>query len=269
MLIRGGIFLMGSPETERDRREDEELHEVEISSFYADPCEVLQADYQAIMGTNPSMHKGDSLPVENVSWEDAVKYCNALSKKSGLTPVYTIRGSTVLWNRRANGYRLMTEAEWEYAARAGTQTAYDDGEELDAERHNFSPAPADGAEAQDAAAETGERGPVAGASLEANAFGLYHMLGNVSEWCFDNYGLYDPENDRDPAGPESGSLRIIRGGSYLTGADQLRCACRFAAKFRLREAGTGFRICRNAEGIDETVTTKYDSKVALPEWMAE
>lgn len=103
LLLAGGSFMMGSPKSERQRGLDEIQHEVSISTFYVDPCEVTQADYEALMGENPSAHKGKRLPVENVTWLDAVRYCNALSAQAGLEPVYIIEGEAVRWNRRYEG----------------------------------------------------------------------------------------------------------------------------------------------------------------------
>jgi formylglycine-generating enzyme required for sulfatase activity len=136
--INGGTFTMGSPANEANREDDEVQHQVTVRSFYMGKYEVTQKEWTAVMGTNPSEFKGDNLPVENVSWFDAVEYCNKKSQKEGLTPVYTISGrtpatgypitaATVTWNRNANGYRLPTEAEWEYVCRAGTTTAYNTG----------------------------------------------------------------------------------------------------------------------------------------------
>lgn len=132
ILISGGTFSMGSPSSERQRQEDEIQHDVTVSSFYIDPYEVTQSDYAAIMGENPSHFTGENLPVENVTWYDAVEYCNRLSESRGLTPAYTIDGNTVSWDRSANGCRLLTEAEWEYAARANTVTVFHDGDQLPA-----------------------------------------------------------------------------------------------------------------------------------------
>lgn len=137
ILISGGTFSMGSPSGERQRQEDEIQHDVTVSSFYIDPYEVTQSDYTAIMGENPSHFTGENLPVENVTWYDVVEYCNRLSESRGLTPVYTIDGNTVSWDRSANGYRLLTEAEWEYAARANTVTVFHDGDQITSDNANF------------------------------------------------------------------------------------------------------------------------------------
>jgi formylglycine-generating enzyme required for sulfatase activity len=128
VLIQGGTFQMGSPATEPERDADETLHEVTVADFMMSRTEVSQQEYERVMGKNPSERKGNNLPVENVTWYDAVAYCNALSQQKGLTPCYTISGTTVTWNLNANGYRLPTEAEWEYAARGGKQTPFHFGE---------------------------------------------------------------------------------------------------------------------------------------------
>ena len=111
--------MMGSQVLEASRDIDELQHQVTVSSFYLGKYEVTQKEYVALMGTNPSGFKGDDLPVENVTWYDAVNYCNARSRSDGRIPVYTISGTNVMWNQNASGYRLPTEAEWEYACRAG------------------------------------------------------------------------------------------------------------------------------------------------------
>ena len=124
VLIEGGTFQMGSPETEAWRSADETQHTVTVSGFYMSKYELTQKEYEEITGNNPSNFSGENLPVENVSWLDAVAFCNARSEKEGLTPAYTIDGQKVSWDRSANGYRLPTEAEWEYACRAGTTTPF-------------------------------------------------------------------------------------------------------------------------------------------------
>ena len=137
ILINGGTFEMGSPETEMQREEDETQHEVTVSDFYIGRYEVTQSEYEEVIGENPSNFKGENLPVENVSWYDAIEYCNKLSKKEGLTLVYTIDGENVSWDRSANGYRLPTEAEWEYAARAGTTTPFNTETSISDEEANY------------------------------------------------------------------------------------------------------------------------------------
>ena len=272
ILIPGGAFLMGSPDTERQRQEDETQHEVTVSAFYIDPFEVRQSDYERIMGTNPSHFVGADLPVENVTWFDAVTYCNKLSENAGLTPVYTVDGSTVTWNRSANGYRLLTEAEWEYAARAETQTIFYDGNQVHSDQYNFEASypfliEENYVNHRDSSVVTSRyRGRTINVDeLAPNAFGLYNMLGNVSEWCFDWYGTYDLENTTDPAGAVSGHLRINRGGSYIDFGKHLRCAYRSATNPIDPDQNLGFRICRNAEGINEQIVTTYDLDITLPD----
>lgn len=120
--INGGSFTMGSPEDERWRENDEVQHRVTVGPYLIAKYEVSQAEYRSVTGVNPSYFQGDNRPVEMVSWYDAVRFCNALSLSEGLEPSYSIDGTEVTWNRDANGYRLPTEAEWEYACRAGTDS---------------------------------------------------------------------------------------------------------------------------------------------------
>jgi formylglycine-generating enzyme required for sulfatase activity len=140
VYIKGGSFTMGSPDGEAGDRADEVQHKVYVSSFYMSKYQVTQREYEKVMGNNPSEFKGANLPVERVCWYDAIEYCNERSIKEGLTPAYTIDYNledpnnknwkeddikwTVTWNQKANGYRLPTEAEWEYACRAGTTTPF-------------------------------------------------------------------------------------------------------------------------------------------------
>ncbi len=271
LLIPGGTFFMGSPETERQRGNDEVRHQVCISAFYIDPCEVTQEDYEALTGENPSAHKGRRLPVENVTWLDAVRYCNALSVKRGLDPTYSIEGEAVRWDRRANGYRLLTEAEWEYAARAGTETIFNVGNQVHSDQINFegsypylieenyvSPHDPDVRPGRN----RGETLPVD--DLPANAFGLHHMHGNVSEWVFDYYGAYDVKSGVDPAGPASGALRVNRGGGFNDFGKHLRSAYRSATNPIDADPNLGFRICRNAAPLDEVAASSAPARLAMP-----
>lgn len=272
LLIEGGSFLMGSPESERQRGEDETQHEVTISAFYVDPYEVRQSDYEAIMGENPSHFQGADLPVENVTWYDAVNYCNALSEARGLTPVYTVDGDTVSWDRSADGYRLLTEAEWEYAARGGTTTIFNVGDQVHSDLVNFEGSYPYLIEENYVSRRNpdvvpsrnrGETIPVD--ELAPNGFGLYNTEGNVSEWVFDYYGDYDLENNVDPAGTQSGFLRVNRGGGYNDFGKHLRSAYRSATNPIDADQNLGFRICRNAEPMEETVITTDSLDITIPE----
>jgi hypothetical protein len=135
VLVKGGSFLMGSPGSEPERGLDEVQHRVRVSDFLMARNEVTQKEYRDLMGNNPSEFLGDDLPVENVTWFDAVRYCNALSLRDRLTPAYAFRDDksgdfTVTWDRSADGYRLPTEAEWEYACRAGSTGPFNTGDTI-------------------------------------------------------------------------------------------------------------------------------------------
>lgn len=272
ILLEGGTFSMGSPAEERQRQEDETRHEVTVSSFYMNPYEVTQEEYEAVMGENPSFFSGENLPVENVTWYNAIAYCNRLSENRGLTPVYTVEDNTVSWDRSANGYRLPTEAEWEYAARGGTDTIYHFGNQVHSDYANFEGSYPYLIEENYVSYQNPEvvtsqnRGTtIAVNELAPNAFGLYHMHGNVAEWCFDYYGEYDVENNVNPTGAASGSLRVNRGGSYNDFGKHLRSAYRSATNPVDADQNLGFRICRNAEMVDEVVTTTYSLDITIPE----
>ena len=272
LLLPGGTFRMGSPDSERQRGSDEVRHQVRVGAFYVDPYEVAQADYEAITGENPSQHKGGRLPVENVTWLDAVRYCNALSLHRGLEPAYVINGEAVRWDRKANGYRLLTEAEWEYAARAGTDTVFNVGNQVHSDSVNFEATypyliEENYVTRRDPNVRTSHyRGETMEVdTLPANAFGLHHTHGNVSEWVFDYYGAYDTGRTENPSGPSSGSLRVNRGGSYIDFGKHLRSAYRSATNSIDPDSNLGFRICRNAAPLDEVVDTAPPSRIAMPE----
>ena len=136
VLVSGGTFLMGSPESEAWRGDDEQQHTVTVSDFYMSPYEVAQEDYEALTGNNPSSFEGSKLPVDSISWVDAITYCNLMSEQAGLIPVYQIDGNEIFWNRSADGYRLPTEAESEYACRAGTTTPFHTEDSISSEECN-------------------------------------------------------------------------------------------------------------------------------------
>lgn len=253
VLISGGTFQMGSPESEAWRSADETLHTVTVSDFYMSIYELTQAEYQEIMGENPSNFSGESLPVENVSWLDAIHYCNARSEKEGLTPVYTMEGQSVTWDRSADGYRLPTEAEWEYACRAGTDTPFYIENSPSAENTNFYghyPYMIEENYFSQGNLEV-QPGQYRQTTVEVGSFapnpnGLYDMYGNVSEWVWDYYGAYPAEEQTDPTGPESGTLRVYRGGGWNDFAKNIRSAYRATMEQEKGSFNLGIRLVRNA-----------------------
>jgi formylglycine-generating enzyme required for sulfatase activity len=253
ILIKGGTFSMGSPAQEPERGTDEAQHRVTVSDFYIAQSEVTQRDYTALMGNNPSEFKGDTLPVENVTWFDAIHYCNERSARERLIPAYTISGETVTWNRsaeadpRSAGYRLPTEAEWEYACRAGTTTPFNTGNNItDAQANCYNHY---GYNNNSSGRVTGgSRGrtiPVN--SFRANSWGLFDMHGNTSEWCWDWYGEYNTNAQTNPAGPASGSLRVYRGGGFNDFPKHIRSAYRAATPPGNGSFNLGFRLVRNSQ----------------------
>lgn len=253
ILISGGTFEMGSPDGEEWRSDDETLHTVTVSDFYISPYELTQKEYQDICGENPSNFVGDDLPVENISWLDAVSYCNARSERDGLTPVYVIDGENVSWDRSADGYRLPTEAEWEYACRAGTVTPFNTETSISAEEANyyghypymieenyFSQGNLD--------TKLGEyrQTTVAVDSFSPNGYGLYNMHGNVSEWVWDIYGSYGADGEIDPTGAESGNRKVYRGGGWNDFAKNMRSAYRATLEADAASFNLGLRLVRGA-----------------------
>lgn len=253
VFIKGGSFQMGSPESEAWRSADETQHTVTVSDFYMSRYELTQKEYEEITGNNPSNFSGENLPVENISWLDAVAYCNARSEKEGLTPVYIIDGQNVSWDRSANGYRLPTEAEWEYACRAGTTTPFymeNSPSAEDANYYGHYPY-----EIEDNYFSQGNLQVKPGEyrqttvpvdSFSENPYGLYNMHGNVSEWVWDYYGDYAADEQTDPAGPTSGTLRVYRGGGWNDFAKNMRSAYRATLEQNKGSFNLGIRLVLNA-----------------------
>jgi formylglycine-generating enzyme required for sulfatase activity len=236
--IGPGEFLMGSNEYDDERPP----HRVAISrAFDLAAHEVTQGQYLHIMHQSPSHFKGPgSLPVEQVSWFDAVEFCNALSGEEGLAPYYRIEGTgdnrtVTVPDPTGNGYRLPTEAEWEYACRAGSTAKYSSGDgQTGLERYAW-------------CNKNSERKTHPVGQKELNAFGLSDMHGNVWEWCWDWYNKaeYKHSTNKDPTGPKAGSTRVLRGGSWDDDPAGLRSANRFDREPSFRSWSLGFRIVKN------------------------
>ena len=223
-LIPPGEFMMGSPESEADRRDNETQHLVRITKpFYLSATEVTQSQYQQVMGTNPnrlgtnpSRFIGANKPVARVSWNDAMEFCRKLSAEEG------------------EEYRLPTEAEWEYACRAGTTTAYSFGDDTSQlEKYAWYKV------------NSGNTTHAVGKKFP-NAWGLFDRHGNVWEWCQDRYAAYSSENVLiDPTGPVSGERRVLRGGSLYNPPRVVRSAYRFFSLPPVhRLLINGFRLAR-------------------------
>jgi formylglycine-generating enzyme required for sulfatase activity len=236
--IPAGSFLMGSLSNMRQDR-DKKQHKVTINKpFLMGKTEVTQKLWQAVMGNNPSLFSGDDNPVEKINWYDCVKFCNKLSEKEGLEPVYIIGGrklgKNVTWDKRKNGYRLPTEAEWEYACRAGTTTRFNTGDsDSDLKKAGWFKK------------NSGNKThPVA--QKTPNSWGLYDMHGNVYEWCWDVYADYSPGNVTDPDGASSGNNRVMRGGIFSSKAAGCSSAHRYARYYDHTYSQFGFRFVRSA-----------------------
>jgi formylglycine-generating enzyme required for sulfatase activity len=245
-------FVMGSPEDELGRCDDETQHEVTLTRGYSmGVVPVTQALWTAVMGSNPSDVKdgpeAPQRPVVNMSWYDALRFCNAASVKAGLRPVYEIGAGNEAWNAQeadqpkvtmaalADGFRLPTEAEWECAARAGTRHVYAGGDDLDAvgwldEFGAFD------ARCRDTAHPVAQK--------RANAWGLHDMSGNVEEWCWDRYGAYAPGRAQDTTGPEVGRYRVCRGGSWIGVDCGARASSRSSGGPGNRYGDHGLRLAR-------------------------
>jgi len=232
VFVKGGQFKMGSSDRENDRDIDEIQRRVTVSSFYIGKYEVTQKEFVELMDINPSAFPDDSLPVENISWFYAIEYCNRLSMSEGLMPVYGFDGINVVFNRKANGYRLPTEAEWEYACRAGKKSTFNTGKKITPRHANYNN-------------NIGFTSPAGRHS--PNSWGIFDMPGNVFEWCWDWHSFYNKDDTIDPQGPAAGSNRVIRGGSWANGENTLRSAYR---NFYSPSSGNdriGFRLARNAD----------------------
>lgn len=256
IYIPGGTFTMGDTGQEGESSELP-IHSVTLNPFYMGKYQLTQAEYTALVGSNPAYNYGvgDNYPVYYVNWYSALKYCNLRSLNEGLTPVYTIRGSTnpyvwgnvpsypdnTIWDAAicdwtATGYRLPTEAEWEYAARGATNDpdyVYSGSDDLDAVvwySDNNSP-----------------HGSKPVGTKASNALGLYDMSGNLYEWCWDwqDSSYYSSSPSNNPTGPDSGLYRVRRGGFWNGMADNCRIASRNSNYPYRSRLSNGFRLCRS------------------------
>jgi formylglycine-generating enzyme required for sulfatase activity len=215
IAVEGGTFQMGSPESDAEADDDEKpQHEVTLSNYYIGETEVTQELWETVMGSNPSEFKGPKLPVENVSWNDCQTFIGKLNAQTGMK------------------FRLPTEAEWEYAARGGKKSkgyTYSGSNTID-----------DVAWYDDNSGETTHEV----STKQANELGIFDMNGNVFEWCQDWYGetYYENSPSTDPLGPDSGSRRVSRGGSWWSDAWSCRVADRSWSSPGARSSGLGFRL---------------------------
>lgn len=227
VLVRGGQFMMGSPGSQEDRGDSETLHEVRVSDFAMCRYAVTQEEWLMVTGSNPSYFKGNNLPVEQVSWDDCQAFIKKLNEKTG-----------------GGNYRLPTEAEWEYACRAGTVTPFSTGENLTTDQANYDGNYPYGKNPKGIY----RKKTVPVGSFQPNGYGLYNMHGNVWEWCSDWYGSGYYEECRkqgvveNPRGPESGSTRVLRGGSWYYFARYCRSADRRYDTPGDRNNYVGFRL---------------------------
>jgi formylglycine-generating enzyme required for sulfatase activity len=235
VFVKGGTFNMGDS---LGTNGEKIVHTAAVGSFYMSRYEVTQEEWRAVMNSNPSFKKGAKSPVNYVDWYQAIEYCNKRSVQEGLTPCYSGSGDGITCNFNADGYRLPTEAEWEYACRGGVKSknyTYSGGNNADEVAwHNqntgylFVIRP------------VGQKMP--------NELGLYDMSGNVIEWCWDWYDFYYYKESpvKNPAGPKAGIRRVTRGGHWFASKDTMHCASRACNEPFHRSMVIGFRVVRKA-----------------------
>ena len=233
VYVEGGSFMMGSDDLE-SWEDEQPIHEVSVSSFYICKYQVTQKEWQEVMGDNPSVFEGDMLPVDTIDWYDAIEYCNKRSIKEGFNPCYSGSGDNISCDWTANGYRLPTEAEWEYAARGGKKSRgykYSGSNDInevawygDNSRYKTHP--------------VGQK--------QANELDIYDLSGNVWEWCWDRNSsdYYSDSPSSKPRGPRKGKNRVLRGGSWNYDDYYCRVALRFNGSPDYRFSSCGLRILR-------------------------
>ncbi|MDD3052212.1 MAG: SUMF1/EgtB/PvdO family nonheme iron enzyme [Candidatus Cloacimonetes bacterium] len=242
VFVKGGTFEMGSHESDNEKP----IHSVTVGEntdsrvqggYYIGKYPVTQKEWKEIMGNNPSNFRGDNLPVETVSWYDVVEFCNVRSRKEGLNPCYSGSGDNITCNWDANGYRLPTEAEWEFAARGGVETQNSVSLHQYAGSNNIDEVAWYSSNSGSKTHEVGTKKP--------NELGIYDMSGNVWEWCWDWYGNYSSGSQTNPRGASSSSRRVLRGGGWRYGAENCRVAGRDGGDPSYGDYD-GFRLLRSS-----------------------
>ena|GEM_PF-3544415 len=255
--VPAGTFTMGSPETQAESHEDERpQHQVTFTrALLVKATEVTQAEYFSIMHERPSAHGScDDCPVERVDFTDAVTFCNHLSEWAGLTPVYSVVDDTVQCDWTADGYRLPTESEWEYACRAGSTTRFHFGDDpVNLDDHAWF-----GGNSDDNTHPVGE--------LLPNAWGLYDMHGNVFEMTWDGYFTYPEESVTDPRRDPHNENRMARGGDFHWGWDWATSSWRGTYTPLQKIPNLGFRVVRLAEPGKATAGPDRGGDGDWPAW---
>ena len=282
-LLNTGEFTMGSPSKERGRQTSEQAHQVKINKYFMIGAkEVTQDQFAKIMHFQPSYFsptgegkqkvngfQTGSFPVDSVTWYDAIMFCNKLSEKDNLPKHYEVteverEGKSIVRAKVSvkggTGYRLPTEAEWEYACRAGTSTPYHFGTRGAGGNFKYFESTGYGRSRTSALGRTTK-----GGSYKPNAWGLYDMHGNVAEWCFDWYSqsYYSRSPEADPPGPKSGvlSYKVLRGGSFLVNQSSSRSASRFYTVPKATNYFAGFRVARDlSKYVNEAMKAKSESE---------